>query len=212
MIRIIIADDHSLLAESLGMMLEMDKEISVCAIAGNGSEAVELCEKKRPDVILMDIWMPVLDGISATLEVKKRDPGIKVIIMTSLEDVKYVYEAFTSGADAYLLKDTSPDKLITLIRAVYWGFNVTSSSVLQLLLDKISYICDSTSENLSNLLKEEELEMIKLISEGKANSEIAEIMCFAEGTVKNKITRIIELTGVENRAQLVMYALKNNMI
>lgn len=210
--RILIADDHVLLAESLRLMLESNSEIEVTGIAYNGLQAVRLCCEMKPDIVLMDIRMPDLDGIAATKCIKEGCPKTRVIILTSLEDGKVVYNAFSSGADAYLLKDTSPDKLITLIKIVYWGYHVSSPSSLQLMLDEVSVgTLKVPSEKLPEL-KEEELEMVRLISEGKSNSEIAGLMCFAEGTVKNKITRIIEATGVENRAQLVMFALKHNLL
>ncbi|MBP7177274.1 MAG: response regulator transcription factor [Thermoclostridium sp.] len=207
--RILVADDHALLAESLRMMLELDKDIEVVGVAYNGLQAVKLCEEQKPDVVLMDLRMPVMDGVTATKQVKSKCPDTKVIILTSLEDDQWVADCFASGADSYLLKDTPPDKLTTLIRCVNWGYAVLNPLVLRSMLTQ-----SSTGENNQQnmVIRDDDLKMIRLVSEGKSNSEIAEIMSFAEGTVKNRITKVIELVGVENRAQLVMYALRNNLI
>lgn len=207
--RILIADDHVLLSESLRMMLEMDNETEVIGVAYNGLQAVNLCNEQKPDVVLMDIRMPVMDGITAAKQIKSSCPETKVIILTSLEDDKYIDDCFNAEADGYLLKDTPPDKLAVLIRCVYWGYMVSSPVVLRSMLNG-SRAGKECQQNPA--IREEDLQIIRLVSEGRSNSEIAGIMCFAEGTVKNRITRIIEMAGVENRAQLVMYALRNNLI
>lgn len=207
--RLLIADDHALLSESLRMMLEMDKEIKVVGVAYDGLQAVKLCEEQKPDIVLMDLRMPVMDGVTATKQVKSICPDTKVIILTSLEDDQWVADCFASGADSYLLKDTPPDKLTTLIRCVHWGYAVLNPLVLRSMLTKSRTGEDSLH---NTVIRDDDLKMIRLVSEGRSNSEIAEIMSFAEGTVKNRITRVIEQVGVENRAQLVMYALRNNLI
>lgn len=207
--RILIADDHALLSESLRMLLEMDHEITVVGVAYDGLQAVTLCREQKPDVVLMDIRMPVMDGVAATRQIKDGCPETKVIILTSLEDDKYIADCYHSGAHAYLLKDTPPDKLTVLIRCVHWGYMVSTPLILRLLLKAGG---TGVEHSQSMALKEEDLQMIRLVSEGRSNSEIASLLCFAEGTVKNRITKIIEMAGVENRAQLVMYALRNNLI
>lgn len=207
--RILIADDHTLLSESLRMMLEMNEETEVVGVACDGLQAVKLCNEKKPDVVLMDIRMPLMDGVSATKQIKNDCPETKVIILTSLEDDKSFFDCFISGADGFLLKDTPPDKLMTLIQCVHWGYMVSNPLAFRSILRASGNV---KQQHPKTEMKEEDLQMIRLVSEGKSNSEIAAIMCFAEGTVKNRITRIIEMVGVENRAQLVMYALKNNLI
>lgn len=207
--RVLIADDHTLLSESLRIMLERDGDVEVVGVAENGYKALELCKEFKPDIVLMDIKMPDLDGISATRKIKENSPETRVLVLTSMEDTKWIVESFAAGADGYLLKDTSPERLTTLIRCVYWGYTVSSSAVLHAILDSNGYILESMN---GAAIKDEELKIIKLISEGKSNSEIAKSMNYAEGTVKNKVTKIIELAGVENRAQLVLYAIKNNLI
>ncbi len=207
--RILIADDHALLSESLRMMLEKDEETEVVGVAYNGAQAVKMCGEQNPDVVLMDVSMPDMNGITATRKIKQAYPNTKVLMLTSFEDAKWIADSFEAGADGYLMKDTPPDKLITLLRCVNWGYVVSSHAAIQTMIDAARYAAEVTG---SSLIKDEELQIIKLISEGRSNSEIAETMNYAVGTVKNKITKIIELSGVENRAQLVLYALKNNLI
>lgn len=206
--RVLIADDHTLLSESLRIMLERDSEIEVVGLAENGLRALELCRETKPDVVLMDVKMPDMDGITATKKIKQDFPETKVLVLTSMEDAKWIADSFAAGASGYLLKDTSPDKLTTLIKCANWGYSVSSAAVLQTIL----HIGSIPEDAVTPAIKEEELEIIKLISEGKSNIDIAECLNYAVGTVKNKVTKIIEAAGVENRAQLVLYALKNNLI
>ncbi|HOK44022.1 MAG TPA: response regulator transcription factor [Thermoclostridium caenicola] len=213
MIRVLIADDHALLTDSLKMVLESFDGFQVVGIAHDGWQACEMCKEIRPDVVLMDIRMPILDGINAIAKIKDVDPGIKVIILTSLEEKNHIFKAFMNGADAYLMKDTPPDRLKVLIQCVLWGYQVLGGELKELLdsacRDRIQ---DRKRDQVLAALKEEDVEIIKCISEGKNNNEIAEIFGYANGTVKNKVTRLLEITGTGNRAQLVMFALKHNII
>lgn len=113
--RVLIADDHTLLSESLRIMLERDSDVEVVGVAENGYKALELCKEFKPDIVLMDIKMPDLDGISATRKIKENSPETRVLVLTSMEDTKWIVESFAAGADGYLLKDTSPERLTTLI-------------------------------------------------------------------------------------------------
>ena len=172
-----------------------------------------MCKETRPDVVLMDIKMPVLDGIDSIPRIKGFDPNIKVIILTSLEEIDYILKAFMNGADAYLMKDTPPDRLKVLIQCVHWGYDVMSGEIKGLLESACKRGgAERKCNQILDALKDEDIEIIKCISEGKNNSDIAEIFGYANGTVKNKVTRLLEITGTGNRAQLVMFALKHNII
>lgn len=213
MIRIMIVDDHVLLTDSLRMVLESYREFEIIGTAHNGQEAVEKCLLLKPDVVLMDIKMPVMDGLEAALAIKQNMPGIKVIILTSLEEEKYVVSAFVNGIDAYILKDTPPDHLRKLIECVFAGFYVMSDSVKDFLQEECIRPRDVQAPPcVLESLKDEDIEIIRCISEGKNNGEIAEQFGYAIGTVKNKITRLLEITGTGNRAQLVMFALRSNLL
>lgn len=213
MIRVLIADDHALLTDSLKMVLESFSGFEVAGVAHDGREACEMCMEIRPDVVLMDIKMPVMDGLDAISCIKGFDPGIKIIILTSLEETDHIYKTFINGADAFLMKDTPPDRLKVLIQCVCWGYYVVGGDIRDLLDSACKGAgAEKKRDQILDALKEEDIEIIKCISEGKNNNDIAEIFGYANGTVKNKVTRLLEITGTGNRAQLVMFALKHNII
>lgn len=212
MITLIIADDHALVTESLRIVLENDSNIQVLATAYDGREALEKCKELKPDMVLLDIDMPVLDGITTAKLIKDSCPVTKVVILTLLEDSKYVLKSLMKGVDAYLLKDTPPDRLKVLLQCIHWGYFILSESAFELVQTELLIQPEIIAAMPKLSLKQEELEIIRHISEGKGNREIGELMGYAEGTIKNKISRIIENAKVENRAQLVVYALKNDLI
>lgn len=213
MINVVIADDHKLLTDSLCMVFQEDEDINIVATAGNGEEALEKCRKLSPDVVLLDILMPHLNGIEAVRLIKENCPGIKIAMLTSLEESKSMLSSFVNGADAYILKDTPPEELKMLIKCINAGFCVMSTGARNLFLNEILNYRSITSDNTElKSLKNEDIQIIRFISEGKSNSEIGEILGYAPGTVKNKITRLLEITGVSSRSQLVMLALKNNLL
>jgi len=214
MIRVLIADDHILLVESLQLMLHQNKNIEVVGFAANGSEAVDQCKQLLLDVVLMDIKMLECDGLKAAGIIKETCPKTKVIILTTFEDRKKIIESLTRGVDGYLLKDIRPEALIQAITCVHQGLCVLQGSVSDILREELCIHYNYKENRFSNLnqLKLDDIEIIRLISNGKNNKEIAEIMNFTEGTIKNKVSKILEITGVKDRTQLVVYALKNDLI
>ena len=212
MIRVLVADDHTLLTDSLRIILENESDIRVVATAYNGKEALEKCKELTPDIVLMDIKMPLMEGIESAGLIKKSCPATKIAILTSLEDSKYVLKSLIKGADAYLLKDTPPDRLKILIQCIHWGFFVLSHSARQLIQSELlSYNSMPAPESLK-AFTQEDIEIIRYIGGGKNNREIGQLLGYADGTIKNKISKLMETTKVDNRAQLVMYALKNDLI
>ena len=212
MITLIIADDHALVTDSLRIVLENDSNIRVLATAYDGKEALEKCKELKPDIVLLDINMPNLDGISSAKLIKASCPNTKVALLTLLEDSKYVLKSLTQGVDAYLLKDTPPERLKVLIQCIHWGYFVLSESAFEMAQTELFSHSESITGISKLSLKQEDLEIIRHISEGKSNREIGELMGYAEGTIKNKLSRIIGDVNVDNRAQLVVYALKNGLI
>lgn len=212
MIKVLIADDHILLTESLQLMLQQDDSIQVVGIAADGYEAVEMCRRLLPDVVLMDIKMLECDGLRAAEMIKESLPETKVIILTTFESRENIVSAVLSGADGYVLKDVTPEKLILVIKCVNSGFNVLQSSVSHVLRHEFINLINRGQDASAHRLKPEELKIIRLISDGKNNREIAELMNYSEGTIKNKISRILEILEVKDRTQLVVYALKNDLI
>ena len=211
MINIVIIDDHSILAESLNMVIGQQDDFNVIGMANDGEKAIKVCEELNPDVVVMDVVMPKKSGIEALGIIKKNQPKVKVIMLTSMEDGKDIITAIQKVADAYILKDTPPSRLFEIIRMVNSGFSVMSD----IIREKLVYNLESNrTEGINKQIsfKEDEINIIRYISEGKTNREIAIITGYAEGTVKNKITKILEITECETRAQMVMYALNNNLL
>lgn len=211
-IRVLIVDDHVLLTESLCMVLERDDLLQVVGVADNGLEAIKKCEQLKPDIVLMDIKMPEIDGIEATRLIKASCPSTRVIVLTSLESGKNIVSSMVKGADAYLLKDTPLEKLIVLIKCIYWGYCILSGVARDLLIAEIMGSKVVPESKQIKDLRVEHIEIIKYISEGKTSAEIGKILGYSDGTIKNKISKLIELVGVENRSQLVMYAIRKNII
>ncbi len=223
MIRIIIADDQVLLREMLETMLIQDNEIKVVACAGNGKEAINLCRIHIPDIVLMDIRMPDFDGIRALSEIKKFFPKTKVIMLTTFEDIDNITDAYLNGADGYILKDIKPELLVLIVKCVYNDLFIMCKSAHQFMMKRFNLMFGSKvsvlSINEGNIHENERIELdktdlniLKLLSEGTNNKDIAEILKFSEGTIKNRISNVLRLTGLKDRTQLVVYALKNNLI
>lgn len=223
MIKAIIADDQILLREMLKTLLLQDKEIEVPACAGNGNEVIQLCKLHRPDVILMDIRMPDMDGIKALTVIKKNFPKVKLIMLTTFEDIDNITEAYLNGADGYILKDIKPELLVMVVKCIYNDLFVMCKSAHNFMMKQFELICGdkilitATGIDEEQLSREVELDktdlkILKLLAEGNSNKGIAEQLNFSEGTVKNRISRILSLLGLKDRTQLVVYALKNNLI
>lgn len=212
MIKVLIADDHTLFTESLRLLLQQDEDLQVVGLAADGDEAVEMCRHLRPDLVLMDIKMLGFDGFQAAAIIKEFRPETKVIILTTFEDRENILSAVVGGLDGYILKDVKPEKLILAIKCVAAGFTVLHPSVSRLLRQELTAPAERESAEPTRQLRPEELEIIRLIGDGKNNREIAALLNYSEGTIKNKISRILEILEVKDRTQLVVYALKNDLI
>ena len=202
-IKVIIADDSDFVRDGMRIILSVDEEFEVLGCAKNGKEAVELCMKQKPDVILMDIQMPVMDGIEATKEIVKRGLG-KVLILTTFDADELVDKALKNGAGGYLIKNHTPEHLKQMIKAVYHGGNILDDQVFSKFTDM--GVKASTSFD-NRLFTSRELDIIEAIAEGLANKEIAEKLFISEGTVKNHISTILEKGNLAHRTQVAVYYL-----
>jgi len=209
--KIIIADDHVLFADSLKIVISMRaRDIEVLGLAYDGAQAIDLVEKLQPDIVLMDVRMPKIDGVEATRIIREKHSTVKIMMLTTFADDKYVYEAMRNGAEAYLLKDISPDELIASIRATLNGSILISPSVASKVISQ-GYAAsqhgnaEKTEEQGSSrhLFSERERQILRLIAEGLDNRSIAETLFLAEQTVKNRISDIYARLGVHNRVQAI---------
>lgn len=210
MIKILIADDQALLRKSLGQIISIDEELNVVSTASNGREAINLCERYKPDIVIMDIEMPKLNGIGALKVIKEKYPKTKVIILTTFDNKENIIASFLAKADGYITKDIAPEELIATIKCVNFGLTVIHDSVVDIMVNKFEKIAN-TNKNHLEILTTEEIDMIKLIVDGKSNKSIAKEFNYTEGTVKNKISRIYEKLGISDRLKLAVYAVENGI-
>lgn len=214
MIKVLVVDDQVILRESLKFIIEQDSEINVVGLAGNGKEALNLCRELVPDVVLMDIMMPICNGVEGTKLIKSQFSAVKVIILTTFNDDENISKAIKNGADGYVLKDIKPDELILAIKSVSKGFSIMHQTAM----DTVAKQIDAETEHPKQELKldinltDRELSIIKLIVDGKSNKEIAESIFVTEGTVKNIITNILDKLKLKDRTQLAVFAVKNNIV
>lgn len=204
-IRVLLVDDQVLFVDSLKIVLETNaSDIEVVGVTYTAEEAIELLEKRKPDIVLLDIRMPTMDGVEATRIIHREYPGVKVIILTTFDDDDYVYEALQFGAVGYLLKDMPPNELIAAIRAVN-ADAVLISPVIKSKLVKLIQPDDFNDYRYSMVkeLSKREREVLSLIIEGKDNQEISQHLYISEQTVKNHVSTIYSKLGVHNRLQIM---------
>ncbi|SNU08954.1 two component transcriptional regulator, LuxR family [Lachnospiraceae bacterium] len=209
-IKVIIADDSNFVRDGMKIILDVDDDFEVLGSASNGREAIELAEKNKPDVFLMDIQMPEMDGIEATRYIVEHDLG-KVLILTTFDDDDLVKQALSSGAKGYLIKNHTPDHLKQMIKSVYNGTGVMEGSILETLtnsnLSKVENTKDDGNGFDPSGYSERELDIVKAVAEGLSNKEIAAKLFISEGTVKNYITNILSKENLSHRTALAVYYL-----
>jgi DNA-binding NarL/FixJ family response regulator len=213
---VLIADDHRLLRDSFKSIIELNSDIQVVACAANGEEAYLYCEKYMPDLVLMDIFMSVCDGLEATRLIKSKFPHIKILILTSSTDDFDLSEAFLNGADGYILKDIGYEELILSMKSTMVGLGIIPRELLSNIIKrKNESIIDIRSVELDGVkvtLTKRQHEILQMIVKGFDNKQISQALYIAEGTVKNNITEIISKFRVKDRTQLAIYAIKNSVV
>ena len=209
-IKVLIVDDHEVVREGIRKILEFEKDIVVVAEGKNGEEAVKLALKHFPDVILMDISMPIKSGLEATREILSRRAELNIVLLTVYDDDAYVLEAIKAGAVGYLLKDLNSKDLIAGIRKVAKGESLIDSDIALRLLNDMTKGVNTKENNLSKLT-ERECDVIRAIARGKSNSEIADTLFISERTVKNHITNIFKKINVHDRTQAAIFAIREGL-
>lgn len=207
-IRVLIADDIMILRQGLKAVLEQDQDIEVVALAENGRQAFEKCAVFQPDVVLMDMRMPDYDGAFGIRSIKKKYDNIKVLVLTTFDDEATIEKAVDSGADGYILKEMEDDKVIASVKSVYAGMSVFGNGVFQIMRNQMGTVQSKEPQELEEDFTVRELEVLRLVARGYDNKEIAAELCLVEGTVRNQISRILEKTGLKDRTQLAIYAVK----
>ena len=215
-IHVLLADDQALFREGLDTLLSVHKDIQVIGQAVNGQDAVDQAMKLRPDVILMDMQMPILNGVGATRRLKQSLPDCRVIILTTFDDKETIFDANRAGAVGYLLKDVGSAQLADSIRRTARGESILDPSVAAKVVAEFSRVSSmvaaTNSEVLPDPLSEREVELLRLIASGASNKEIAESLFITEGTVKNHITHILGKLSVRDRTQAALKAKELGLI
>ena len=217
-VRVLIVDDQQLMRDGIASLLKLQDGLEIVGMAANGQEAVELATSQQPDVILMDVRMPVLDGVAATEQIHRQIPACKILMLTTFNDEAYVLEALQVGASGYLLKDLPARDLAQAIQAVHRGIyqlDPTVADQLKALLSRAQ-----TAREQPGALKatdeadltERELEVLRLIARGATNREIAETLVISEGTVKNHISNILGRLNLRDRTQAAIYARDHGLL
>lgn len=210
-IKVLIVDDHQVVRQGLRTFLELHDDILVVGEAGNGETAVAMAGQLSPDVILMDLVMPVMDGITATSQIKSNRPDTRVIALTSFTEDDKIFPAIQAGASSYLLKDVTPDELVDAIRAVHHGETRLHPDITRRLVEQVAHQPPVRQSGFVPVLTEREREVIRLVAEGQSNRRIAETLTISEKTVKAHISNILGKLGLSDRTQMAIYAIKNGL-
>ena len=211
-IKVLIVDDHQVVRQGLRTFLELHEDIVVVGEAGDGITAVEMVRQLEPDVVLMDLVMPRLDGIAATREIKSKGIPTKVIALTSFAEDDKVIPAIQAGASSYLLKDVAPDELVEAIRAVHRGEARLHPDIAHKLMEQVAHQAGPASAPLAEHLTEREREVVRLVAQGRSNAEIAQTLIISDKTVKTHISNVLSKLNLQDRTQLAIYAIKNGLV
>lgn len=213
MIRVLICDDQWIVCEGLEAILEADREIQVVGIAHDGAQALELIPQAKPDVVLMDLKMPGMNGIQATHKIGEQYPHVKVLVLTTYGADEWVFDAIRSGAAGYLLKGTPRDSLITAVKGTASGDTHVDPAVAGKLFKRIARNSAPLSNTtIANALSDRELDVLRLLARGLSNAEIAQRLYLSEGTVRNYVSAVLAKLEVSDRTQAAILALRYGLV
>jgi DNA-binding NarL/FixJ family response regulator len=214
-VRVLLCDDQALVRSGFRMVLEAREDMEVVGEAENGAGALELAARCRPDVILMDVRMPVMDGVEATRRLARAGTSARIVILTTFDSDEYVYEALRAGASGFLLKDVQPELLVAGIRAVHAGESLLAPTVtrrmIESFLDRPRAVDAGARERLASLTARER-ETLQLVARGLTNAEIAVDLYVSETTVKTHVSRVLMKLGLRDRVQAVIYAYETGLV
>lgn len=209
--RVIICDDQAIVRDGLAMLLKLEKDIQVVGSAEDGDAALALADNERPDLILMDLKMPILNGVEATRQIKAKHPQVKVLVLTTYDDDQWVFDAIRAGASGYLLKDTRRDELVKAIRGTADGKTYVDPSVAGKILGQVSSHRSHPPSLITDKLTEREIGVLRLIAHGLSNADIASRLFLSEGTVRNHVSSILAKLGVSDRTQAAVIAIQSGL-
>jgi len=213
-IRVLLVDDHTVVLKGLAFFLSTQEDLELVGEANNGKEALVKVQEVRPDIVLMDLYMPEMDGIEATACIKKEYPNVKVLVLTSFSDQAHVLPALKAGASGYILKDVEPDQLVEAIRSAYKGNIQLHPDIASALLSQT--LPQEEKQESSNIhvdvLTARENEVLQLLAKGMSNKEIASVLVITEKTVKAHVSSILGKLNLSDRTQAALYAVKSGIV
>ncbi len=209
--KVMICDDQAIVRDGLELLLKLEKDIEVVGLAQDGAQAVDLVEKSLPDLVLMDLLMPGVNGVEATRTIRAKHPEIKVLVLTTFDDDEWVFDAIRAGASGYLLKDTPRGKVIEAIRGTVAGKAFVDPAVAGKLLEQAANPQVQPATKVTEKLTERETEVLRLMARGLNNMDIASQLHLSEGTVRNHVSAILNKLEVADRTQAVIIAIRHGL-
>ncbi|MBI2953442.1 MAG: response regulator transcription factor [Chloroflexi bacterium] len=212
-IRVLLVDDHTILRDGIKALLSLYDDIEVVGEASDGRKGIDRVCELHPDVVLMDLAMPGLGGLEATIEIKKLSPDSKVLILTQYGNKEYVFPVLKAGASGYVLKKAAGTDLVTAVRAVHSGQSFLDPSVAQMVIDGcVARRPETEQEHVYDRLSDREQQVLKLVAEGHSNQEIADLLCLSVKTVMGHRANVMEKLGIHSRTDLIKYAIRRGLI
>ncbi len=209
--KVVICDDQAIIRDGLELLLRLEKDVSIVGSAQDGAEAVELVEKNSPDLVLMDLKMPGLNGVEATRRICAAHPEVKVLVLTTFDDDEWVFDAIRAGASGYLLKDTPREKLLEAVRGTTQGKTFVDPAVAGKLLGQLANQQEEPHSPIKERLSEREIEVLRLLARGFSNGDIAGRLHLSDGTVRNHVSSILSKLDVPDRTQAAIIGIKHGL-
>jgi DNA-binding NarL/FixJ family response regulator len=209
--KVIICDDQAIVRDGLELLLKLEKDIDVVGLAQDGAEAVDLVAKTSPDLVLMDLKMPGMNGVEATRKICTLYPNTKVLVLTTFDNDEWVFDAIRAGASGYLMKDTPRGKVIEAVRGTLMGKSYVDPLVAGKLLDRVASKQEQPATVITARLTNREVEVLRLLAQGLSNAEIAEKLHLSEGTVRNHVSSIFSKLDVSDRTQAAILAIRHGL-
>ena len=209
MIRLLLADDQVSFRQGLAVLLALEKDFDLVGQASHGQEAISLTQRLQPDVILMDVRMPICDGVVATREIHQRYPWIRILVLTTFDEDEYIWQSLEAGALGYILKSTPSREIAAAIRTLHQGYSQLGPTIASKVFSHLSALRAekfAPTENYQDRFNDRDLSILKLLGQGKSNREIAQALHLTEGTIKNYISRILDQLGVRDRTQAALWS------
>jgi DNA-binding NarL/FixJ family response regulator len=212
-VKVLLADDHGIVRKGLRFVLESEPDMVVVAEASNGREAVRLCEQYQPEIAIVDIAMPQLNGIEAVSQIRKASPATQAMVLSMHSDETYILRALSAGAKGYILKDAVEDEILPAVRSVLKGKSYFSPAIAKTLLeDYVRYLRQRGLEDSYDLLTDREKEILQLLAEGRSNKEVANLLVLSVTTVETHRTNMMQKLGLHSAAEIVLYAVRKRII